>query len=646
MDNPVLLRRWRQPPRQRYAGTGLASTAIMMGLLFGAASAVASTWAVDPSLPGPSTSVGASLFDEITADGVPFPYEALLRKVEQATGCAPRRCATSVLIPLGRSLQRTAAAPEYFRYPRVVTAVIDGGATQLQIKDRLFLGYQERADLIEVISYNEAAGRFEFQLVRDYRADGERRVVPANRAVCVSCHQNHAPIFSRQQWDETNANPQIAGAIATRQTRGRTSLYGVAIRGEVDLPNAIDDAADRANLIGVVQRIWRDACDRRCRPAAVAAALQYRLSQEQGFAARTDVATAFSKAWPDGLAVPDPDLPNRDPLVIAVDSTPARQVDVPAVFEALKPRAPRDVWKTGDALLEARFVSGLAAMIADGDVDAFESDLSKVAAPRRALHSDCSVARELVTCDGEFAMTATRNFVERLVVDSGELTELSIIRGAVSRRGKPARTLAGQRIERLELKPTARGARATLILVEDFQAQRAAIERADWADVFTRNSLRVALGLKPMRQCCATPSVTLAEDQAVEPSGVATAFSAACGSCHQSAERSPPNFLAGDSVRVDAALRHCAQRMYVRLAMWQLPPVARAKVPMPPPRAALNGSPHEQLKADPAIGPLQATVADWLRSETGKVPAVDALLANGYENLRACLPTAVTGDAR
>jgi hypothetical protein len=50
--------------------------------------------------------------------------------------------------------------------------------------------------------------------------------------------------------------------------------------------------------------------------------------------------------------------------------------------------------------------------------------------------------------------------------------------------------------------------------------------------------------------------------------------------------------------------------------------------------------------ADPAIGPLQITVAGWLRSETGTMPAVDALLAGGYENLRACLPPAVTGDAR
>ena len=216
-----------------------------------------------------------------------------MRKIEQATGCAPllREVGAD---PASGAPAANDGAPDFFRYPRVITAVTDDRATRAHIKERLFLGYQERADLIEVISYNEAAGRFEFQLVRDYRANGERQVVPANRAVCVSCHQNHAPIFSRQQWDETNANPQIAGAIAARQTRGATSLYGAVIRGDVDVPNAIDDAADRANLIGVVQRIWRDACDRKCRPAAVTAALQYRLSQEQGFVARTKITSPLN----------------------------------------------------------------------------------------------------------------------------------------------------------------------------------------------------------------------------------------------------------------------------------------------------------------------------------------------------------------
>ena len=81
-------------------------------------------WAVDPADAGTNLpSTGQSLFDHITADGVPFPFEALVRKIEAAAGCNPGRCVTSVLMPLGRSLQRAAAAPIFFRFPRVVVAV-------------------------------------------------------------------------------------------------------------------------------------------------------------------------------------------------------------------------------------------------------------------------------------------------------------------------------------------------------------------------------------------------------------------------------------------------------------------------------------------------------------------------------------------
>jgi len=42
-------------------------------------------------------------------------------------------------------------------------------------RDRLFAGYREKAGIIEVISYNEAAGRFEFQVVKDYRPAPAKR---------------------------------------------------------------------------------------------------------------------------------------------------------------------------------------------------------------------------------------------------------------------------------------------------------------------------------------------------------------------------------------------------------------------------------------------------------------------------------------
>jgi hypothetical protein len=44
----------------------------------------------------------------------------------------------------------------------------------LLLRRRLFAGYQENAGIIEVISYNEAAGRFEFQVVSCLPAPAKR----------------------------------------------------------------------------------------------------------------------------------------------------------------------------------------------------------------------------------------------------------------------------------------------------------------------------------------------------------------------------------------------------------------------------------------------------------------------------------------
>ena len=55
---------------------------------------------------------------------VPFPFAALLQRVEARMGRDSRAPATkAVLIPLGRSLQRNSAAPDFFAYPRAVVAV-------------------------------------------------------------------------------------------------------------------------------------------------------------------------------------------------------------------------------------------------------------------------------------------------------------------------------------------------------------------------------------------------------------------------------------------------------------------------------------------------------------------------------------------
>src|SRR5262245_24132284 len=277
----------------------------------------APTWAIDSARVGSDLpAAGRSLFDFAVARAtepvydVPFPFERLVKHLEARAGC--EQCAKQVLIPLGRSLQRTSASPAFFEFPRVVVTIDveppDPGAPLL--KDRVYLGYQETSNLVEVISYNETAGRFEFQIVRDYREGGARQVVYARRAMCVACHQNQAPLFSRQVWEETNANPRIAAALARPGGdvgRSRTDYHGVPIHRGVDVPNAIDAATDRANLLGAWQLLWRAGCGAgesgaRCRGAVLIAALQYRLSDERAFderspAWRNDFVSVFGRAW-------------------------------------------------------------------------------------------------------------------------------------------------------------------------------------------------------------------------------------------------------------------------------------------------------------------------------------------------------------
>ena len=617
-------------------------------LLVPARSTAAPAWAVDPAHPGTNLpSTGQSLFDDITSDGVPFPFDALIDKVEKKAGCRPARCVTSVLVPLGRSLQRAAAAPDFFSFPRVVAAVTADGGGQVLAKDRVYLGYQERAGVIEVISYNEAAARFEFQLVRNYRPQGKPETVYASRAVCAACHQNQGPVFSRQQWDETNANPSIAGRLASENGRTRGQMYGVTIRRGVDLPNAIDDSTDRANLFAVIHRIWRDACDPACRSHALQAALQYRLSQEQGFESGTafaaSLAQRFAAQWPSGLAIPNPDLPNRDPLAFAGDPSAANRIDVDAAFEALAPRAPIEIW-SGAALLMPRFVAGLASLFAEADVRDLDAALKRRAAVavRRTYTARCSVNSDRYRCVGEVTLSGTHSMIDRLSLGGKELTRLQLRNGAVTRQGMTARTAGGDAIERIELPQRGKPGTVIVTVVEDFSPVRAALASSDWSGVpFTRARVRATLGLPPMNACCGPRNSVLAAADAVVAEVVppqASGFVAPCAACHRTTERSPPNFLAGDAQRIRANLTQCAPRMFVRLSMWQSPATSRAKVPMPPPSASHGGSPSMQAAPDPSVSALQATVAEWLRAESGQAPNLAAMLARGYENLRPCLP--------
>lgn len=623
-------------------------------------------WAVDPGRPGRDVpAVGRSLFDfAVTGriDGkpvydVPLSFEELIRRLEQRLGCASS-CSHQVLIPLGRSLQRTAASPDFFAFPRVVVAITAEGAGPVSGRDRIFLGYQQRANVIEVISYNETAGRFEFQLVKNYRRGATPQVVYANRHVCVACHQNHGPVFSRQVWDETNANPQLAVLLS----RAGRNFHQIP----VEIPNAIDDATDRANLIGVTQRMWTEACDAICRSAAWIAALQYRLSGERGFdrePVAEAIATGFRRRWPNGLAIPNPDIPNRDPLAFAPGTMGLAQSHVPAPLESIAPRAPLEVWRAQDPELAHRFVTGLAQLLAGADVREIDDRLAarSFAAASREYRSACTLiggdAGTAYDCRGEVSLRGNASALGSIAI--GNSTPLRNLTLSATKRGpgllefRPrsggyrTRLANGNAIARVALRWRGAQGVAKVTVIEDFAKLREAVAALSLPDKpFSRTAfmaaLDAALGLPAQARCCDDESSLPPAQADVVPATSlppeAAAFQQPCGACHATAEPSPPNFLAGDANRISASLAHCAPRMFVRLAMWESRPEARDKVPMPPPQASRSGHPWMQDTPVDAIKPLKSAVAGWLRAETGETPDLAKMLARGYENLRPCLP--------
>ena len=670
-------------------------------------------WAVDPTQVGVNLPpAGRSLFDfamaqpvggKLTYD-IPFPFDALVRKVEQRAGCADRRraCVNQVLIPLGRSLQRIAAAPDFFAYPRVVIAVDGEGDTGMLLKDRLYIGYQEKSDLLEVISYNEAAARFEFQLVKDYRPGGTPRVVYANRNVCTACHQNLAPLFSRQQWDETNANPVIAQRLAAV----KATFYGFPARRDIETPNAIDGAVHRANLFAVYQALWREGCGGEvrqalaCRRAALIGALQYRLSGERAFDTNdalvrdrliATLAKTAAASWPNGMAIPNSEIPNRDPFGYRAGATGVAMTSVAARFEPLAVRAPLDVWATEGEQTARRLVGGLAQIFSEQDMKMLDEHLAQSAraahAPSRTFTAQCEVS--LADADVRFQCHENTGSGVRLEgriamkgaqVDSGELASLTVngeptlrllevSQGLLKRagsasgltfvpsiEGRRARLASGDAIERIDLRWQGGEGEAIIVVNEDFAPLRQAIASAsaDSALLSTRSfaradvmaGLAAALGMSAQAWCCTHGESLPAAEEDTNPSTggdvpeIADPFRKACAACHGTPERAPPNFLHGDARRVRAALISCAERMYVRLSMWGIAPEKREKVPMPPPRAAHDGMPpdREYGPKPEMVQALKAAAADILRQETGGDPDLQRLLADGYENLRPCLP--------
>ncbi|MBL8485245.1 MAG: hypothetical protein JNJ60_23820 [Rhodocyclaceae bacterium] len=681
---------------KRAASGRRARRAAWSAVLVAAAGVHAGDWAVSPLDPGSDLPpVGRSLFDTLYAArgaAPPFPFGALAADLASRLGCGAGAggCIKTVRIPLGRSLQRDAAAPDYFAHPRVVLAVSgESGRSPHAARDRLYIGYQERAAVLEVLSYNAAAGRFEFQIVSDYRAGTAPRIRYARRTLCIACHQNQAPIFSRAQWDETDANPRIAARLAA----SGASAYGLPEATGVDIPNAILDAANRANLYGAAQKLWREACRTpRCRAGLLEAALLHRLAGARGEPGRTawreavlPEFEAYARAS-GALSLPDADLPNRDPLAQTYRSTPPGDpvlAGVPAALDPLLPRAPRAIWPATGAVLAARVLPVLSDMLAAYDIAALErrlADLPKLPLQRQALACRAMPAGKSLdlSCQG----AGDSGFTARLDLSAGTATlrdlrmqghalgdlDLPALRparrgGAATlqavplRAGQALRLPDGSRVVALDInwipeRPAEGGAEIVVrrefeplarALAELAESNATALAAGIYDGSALADALLARLGAPAARKSAPDlppPQATADAPVHGAPLGQLGLFYRHCGSCHQEDDAAPPNFLYGGAARVAAMLRQCAPRMSYRLAMAKVAPRERAKTPMPPELAlqAAGIAPHDWASGA-ELSAMLAQVATW-----GAAAQPADWRNTQYETLPPCVPQAKQGE--
>ena len=335
-----------------------------------------------------------SLFDElfgVFTNGaikhqIPYPFEQLTSSLsDKLRGCNSRGAPpyANVLVPIGRSQQFAEEGLKFFRYPRIILGIDTESCERRLSKDRLFIAYQETSQTIEVISYNERSGRFEFQIVENYNDSHAPIVRNARRERCLQCHQNGAAIFPQFNWSETNFNPRIAADIGKHHRK----FHGIGTDQLSAKAGRLDGSTDRANLISAYQQIWRNGCamatrtdSLRCRAGIFESMLKRRLGFVTDTAAdhnadsgsfRQLVRHNWLTSWPDGLPVPNPDLPN-----------PRRQNNraysgLSDKYDPRTTRPPRAFWRPHDDM--ERVLKGMAeSFLLQQDINRVDNELSRL----------------------------------------------------------------------------------------------------------------------------------------------------------------------------------------------------------------------------------------------------------------------------
>lgn len=216
--------------------------------------------------------VGSSVFDKIFSRlehnqsryDIPYPFAKLLERLAARGGDFQY-----TLFPFSRSLQR----PVDLSYdPLLNPRLVLGAGRGSLVRGKFFLGYVKATDQLEVISYNDEAGRFEFQIVRDYSQSPH--VYYVDRGKCLSCHQGQAPIFATGPWLDSTIGPMgrlVAARLGLPDSEKPDSARIAKMLFDADLGvqkvTDLDFSIREANSVAFDERIWVHGCgsSRECR---------------------------------------------------------------------------------------------------------------------------------------------------------------------------------------------------------------------------------------------------------------------------------------------------------------------------------------------------------------------------------------------
>jgi hypothetical protein len=598
-------------------------------------------WVEQASRPGPDVApVGQSRFDQLflQPDGrykIPYPFERLIEALENRLDNGDNPAVRQVLVPIGRSLQRESPAPDYFHFPRNIITLegepitVDRQAGQV-MEYRLFIAHQPSTETLEIISYNDAAGRFEFQLAQDYAAGKPPRVKPARRVMCMSCHHNAAPIFSRTPWSETSFNIEVANRLAAALPhRFDSPIEVVSLDAGV-----IDVLAERANYLSAAQAIWRQGCDSAaCRAAMLRAMLQYRLSGKSNFDTGAadyqrdyldSLSRNWKRQWPRGLALASSRLPDRNPF--AADA-------IENATDPLLPRPPQAAWHGVDSALASGIVYRLAGFFSAADIRRLDRHLIATASTdsttyryrascatladgddRYRLRCGDGSTPESLHAEFESEVSAGRivslRFLSlRAPLDSNllqpDIIELKQKPGRLEARlgngqeGLSMRLANGDRIESMTLawenSPLRGQSTLELVVTAEFEIVDQALSklldrhRSGQAGsleegVFSRKSILRELMRELGMDSLDWPPTVARAAAAQRPAGAdlngdLALLAPYCAHCHADNGRHPPGFLYGEAPAQQ--ILQCAPRMLRRLQAWHSNGDAAAS-PMPP----------------------------------------------------------------